>query len=142
MDQNAALLNDLYQSALMGVSSIEQVQKATTDAPFQTHLSRQMQGYQDLVEKARSRMEQTGVSKKEPNPMTKMTANVMVNLKALKDHSTPNLAEMMITGSTMGFISAIRGQKANAGAQQESLSLMREMQTMEERNVQELKRFL
>lgn len=142
MDQNAALLNDLYQNAQMGVTNIEQLQKAVTDAEFQTHLTKQLQGYQDIAGKARERMDQTGVSEKEPNPMTRMTSTVMINLKALKDRSTPNLAEMMITGSTMGFVNAIRRQREFSGAERENLSLMRELQTMEENNVQELKRFL
>ena len=67
----------------------------------------------------------------------------MLKTQSLPDPSTTKLAERMIQGSTMGTVQMTRRLHQFTGrADPELLSLGRRLLQTEERNIQEMKRFL
>jgi hypothetical protein len=66
----------------------------------------------------------------------------MINLQTQNDKSTSHIAEMLIIGSNMGVINAIRNIRKYSAAEPSILALMERLLRFEENNIQELKNFL
>ena len=66
----------------------------------------------------------------------------MINMQTLSDKSPSHIAEMLMVGSNMGIINAIKNLKKYEHADKESLKLLKRLLRFEENNVQRLKAFL
>ena len=66
----------------------------------------------------------------------------MINMQTLTDKTASHIAEMLIVGSNMGIISAIKNLKKYQNADSGIRKLMERLLKFEEDNVQELKEFL
>ena len=66
----------------------------------------------------------------------------MINLQTLTDKSASHIAEMLIIGSNMGIINAVKNLKKYKNAEPSIIDLMNRLLKFEEDNVQQLKEFL
>ena len=66
----------------------------------------------------------------------------MINLQTMTDKTNSNIAEMLMIGSNMGIINAIKNLKKYQNAEAEIRNLMEKLLKFEENNVQDLKAFL
>lgn len=66
----------------------------------------------------------------------------MINIQTLTDKSTSHIAEMLIIGSNMGVIDAIKNLKKYENAKKEINELMDRLLKFEEDNIKELKEYL
>ncbi|MPN51594.1 hypothetical protein SDC9_199242 [bioreactor metagenome] len=66
----------------------------------------------------------------------------MLNIQTMMDKSPSHIAEMLITGSTMGTIDAIKNIKKYKDAEPSILELMNDLKKFEENNIEQLKAFL
>lgn len=142
MNDNARLLNFVYQNAQMGVDSIRQLMGIVENKELKEHLKVQFQGYEDFQETARSMLEEHGFDEKEISMFSKVSTYLMINMQLLTDKSTTHIAEMMIQGSNMGVIDAIKNINECEGAEREIRNLMEKLQKFEEHNIEKLKEFL
>lgn len=69
----------------------------------------------------------------------KMSAYLMLNMKTLTDKSPSHIAEMLVLGSNMGIVDAIKNMRKYKDAEKDILSLMDRLLKFEEANVKELK---
>ena len=66
----------------------------------------------------------------------------MINIQTLMNKTPSHISEMLITGSTMGVIDAIKNTKKYKDADPNILKLMDDLKIFEERNINQLKSFL
>lgn len=66
----------------------------------------------------------------------------MINMQTMTDNSASHIAEMLIIGSNMGIINAVKNMKKYSDAEPTILKLMERLLKFEENNVQQLKEFL
>ena len=67
----------------------------------------------------------------------------MINMQTLTDKSPSHIAEMLIIGSNMGVIDAIKNiKKYEQEAEANIIKLMKKLLRFEENNIQQLKKFL
>ena len=65
----------------------------------------------------------------------------MVNIQTVNDQSASNIAGMLINGSTMGIIDAVKKLHQYEGNVEKDIKkLMEDLREFEEKNVEELKR--
>lgn len=143
MNGNAELLNFIYQNAQMGVDTISQlVTMVDQEQAFKTCLQSQLNGYEQFHSEARALLNQNGYDEKGIGTLNKIKTYLMLNMQTLTDKTPSHISEMLIIGSNMGIIDAIRNIKKYSGAEVKILELMKRLQKFEENNTEELKQFL
>lgn len=142
MNQNVELLNFIYQNAEMGVITIKQLLDIVKDEDFCRHLKSQLEEYEQIHSKARDLLEKHGFDEKGIGTFEKLRTYLMINMQTLTDKTPSHIAEMMIIGSNMGIIDAVKNINHYADAESDLISLMKKLLQVEENNVQQLKKFL
>ena len=66
----------------------------------------------------------------------------MIDLQTLTDRSASHVAEMMMIGSNMGVINAVKNLKKYPEGDKQVRALMERLLRFEEDNIQQLKKFL
>ena len=142
MSGNVELLNYIYQNSQMGTDTIKQLLAIVQDAEFKGQLQSQYNEYNGIHETARSLLNDNGYDEKGISAFEKIRTYLMINMQTLTDKSSSHIAEMMIIGSNMGVIDAIKNIKKYKDAKPEILSLMERLREIEENNITSLKVFL
>ena len=142
MDENTELLNYVYQNSQMGVETIDQLLDIIEDGDFKKQLISQKNEYREINEEAEKLLNENGYDEKGISAFDKIRSYLMINIQTLADKSTSHVAEMMLTGSNMGIINAIRNIKKYDDADKNILNLMKKLLRFEENNMEKLKEFL
>ncbi|NLM11544.1 MAG: hypothetical protein GX213_12360 [Clostridiaceae bacterium] len=142
MNANSEMLNFIYQNSQMGVRTIEQLMDIAEDDEFKKHLKAQYDEYQAIHNEAASLLNKHGYDEKGISAFEKLRTYLMINMQTLTDNSSSHIAEMLIIGSNMGIIDAIKNLKRYQGVEKEITELMERLLKFEEDNVQQLKKFL
>jgi len=142
MNGNDELLNYIYQNSQMGLDTIKQLLDIVKDNDFAKHLQSQVSEYHSINDAAKEKLHKSGYEEKGIGAFAKISAYMTINMQTLADKSASHIAEMMIQGSTMGIIQATKNLKKYSGADQDILDLMSRLLTMEQNNVEQLKKFL
>ena len=139
MDGNAEMLNYIYQNAQMGTNSIKQVMDAAQDQAFKGLLQKQLNGYQEILREAQALLHQNGMEEKGLGKMSEMKTDMMIGVQTLADKSTPHLAEMMLLGSNMGVVDALKNLRRYDDAKPDVKGLMKKLLHFEEQNAEHYK---
>lgn len=143
MNGNVELLNYIYQNSQMGVETIEHILEIVKEEDFKTHLQLELKEYKDINNAAQNMLNTHNYDEKGISTLEKITTYLMINFKTLIDKSTSHIAEMMIIGSNMGIIEAIKNiKKYDNDVEKDILGLMKRLLKFEEENVKQLKNFL
>ncbi len=142
MNDNIEFLQHIYQNSEMGTLTINQLLDIVEDANFIEQLETQYDEYKDINTKAKDLLKELGVDEKGISGFQKMRANVMMNIQTLTDKSSSNIAEMLIIGSNMGVINAIKNLNRYINCDLEICELMQKLKSLEEKNIENLKAFL
>lgn len=142
MNQNAELLNFVYQNAQMGVETIHQILKVTEHEGLKKQLKSQMKEYESFQKEAEKLLEENGYDEKGINSFEKIRAYLMVNLQTMADRTTSHIAQMMMIGSNMGIIQAVKNLRKYENVQKNVKNLMERLQKKEEENLESMKAFL
>lgn len=142
MNGNAELLNFIYQNSQMGVRTIQQLLGIIEDEEFKRHLENEFKEYKELHAAARAMLNEHGYDEKGISSLDKLKTYLMINMETMTNKSSSHIAEMLIIGSNMGVINAVKNIKKYRDAESDILSLMDRLLKFEENNVQDLKEFL
>lgn len=142
MNENVELLNYIYQNSQMGVDTIEQLLDIVEDVAFKNQLQSQYNEYKEINETAKSLLNTKGYDEQGISTFKKIKSDLMINMQTLTDKSSSHVAEMMIIGSNMGVIDAIKNIKKYKDAEADIVNLMEKLKAFEEKNITLLKTFL
>lgn len=142
MNGNAELLNFIYQNSQMGVDTIRQLMDIVQDAEFNKHLEAQYNEYKEIHATAKSLLNKNGYDEKGLSSLEKIRTYMMINMQTLTDKTSSHIAEMLIIGSNMGVIDAVKNLKKYTEAEKDITDLMEKLLKIEENNIQQLKKFL
>ncbi len=142
MNGNAELLDFVYQNAQMGVGTIDQLVHIVNNEEFKEHLSAQLEEYRSILSEAKELLNNNGCDEKGISTCSKIKTYISIRLQTAKDQSPSHIAEMLILGSNMGIIDAIKNLKQYEDAEEDIRNLMKRLLKFEEENVQQLKHFL
>ena len=142
MNKNAELLNFIYQNSQMGVETTKQLLSIVKDEEFKKHLESEYNEYEEIHSLARTLLNKNGFDEKGIGTLDKIKTYLMLNMETLMDKSTSHIAEMLIIGSTMGVIDAIKNIRKYQSAEPNIISLMERLLRFEENNIEQLKTFL
>lgn len=143
MSADAELLNFIYQNSQMGVESLNQLIPMLDNAVFKGQLEAQLREYTKIHEEAKKLLNTHGYDEKGIGAMEKIMTYLMIDMKTLMDKSSSHIAEMLIQGSNMGIIDAIKKiNRYENESSKEIISLMKRLLKFEENNVERLKKDL
>jgi hypothetical protein len=142
MNGNAELLNFIYQNSQMGVDTIKQLIGIVEDEEFKKHLESQFNEYKEIHNAAQNALNENGYDEKGIGALNKIKTYLMINIQTLTDKTPSHISEMLIIGSNMGIINAVKNLKEYHNAEPGIVSLMERLLRFEENNIQQLKVFL
>lgn len=142
MDANIELLNYIYQNAEMGKDSTEHLIEVCEDEYFKSILEKQFNEYKKVFDLSAQKLISADKDPKELSALSKLSTDIMLNLKTLKDKSPSHIAEMMIQGSTMGIIDITKNLNRYNDASQAVLDLGHHLLKFQQDSIEELKKFL
>lgn len=142
MNGNAELLNFIYQNSQMGVDTIKQLIEIVEDKEFIKHLKSQFDEYNEIHCAAQKALNENGYDEKGISALDKIKTYLMINIQTLTDKTPSHISEMLIIGSNMGVINAVKNIKKYMNAEPGIISLMERLLKFEENNIQQLKEFL
>lgn len=143
MNANAQLLNFVYENAQMGVKSLRQILDFLEEENLKTYLTKQLNGYEGFEQQAKELLQKNGFDEKGLNAFEKVRTYLMINIQTMNDKSSSHIAEMLIIGSNMGIIDAVKNvNKYKNSAEKDILALMENLKRFEEKNVEHLKEYL
>jgi hypothetical protein len=126
----------------MGVDTINQLVTITEDEGFKSCLQSQLNEYKQIHSKAKEMLNKNGYDEKGINAFDKIKTYLMINMQTMADKTSSHISEMLIIGSNMGIIDAIKNIKKYKDAEKDILDLMERLQRFEESNIIQLKQFL
>ena len=142
MNGNTELLNFIYQNSQMGVDTLQQIEEICTDDALKSQLQEQYNNYAAIHEKARVLLNKNGFDEKGLSSLEKIRTYLTICIQTITDRSPSHLAEMLIIGSTMGPIDAIKKLRDYSNAEQEIRNLMDSLLEFEKDNIEKLKQYL
>ena len=143
MNANAELLNFVYQNSQMGMETIDHILEISEDGDFRKYLESQKEEYKTINKKSMEKLNDNGYDEKSISAFNKMSAYIMINFKTLTNKSSSHIAEMLINGSNMGIVDGTKQiSKYEHDAEKDILSLMKQLIDFEQKNIEELKKFL
>ena len=139
---NEELLDYVYQNAEMGVNSISKLMEITDDAEFMRQLDTQKNEYTAMKNDAEKLLRANGLTEDDLTAFDRARTYVMINMQTLKDKSTSHIAEMLMQGSTMGIVQALRKLRKYTQVDEKVQKLMKKLLEMEEHNFEQLKKYV
>lgn len=140
-NNNVNLLNSIYQNAKMVSENITQLLPKVNDQNFQSILMDQLSQYQGIANKANKMLTDMHSPPKECM-VDKLTNKACLTFNTLTNTSTSHMAEMMITGNTMGVIDITKQLNKIKNCQEDICNLCTNLVEIEEQSVEDLKQFL
>ncbi len=142
MDSNVALLRELAKNARMGAENIDRLLNITHDPSFKGDLKTQKQGYEHIRARSEDMLRQRGETPPCRPCMDGVKGDMMMGLQTAMDKSVPHLAEMMVLGSNMGVVSALKSLRQYADAEPGVRELVSQLKQFEEDNANRMKQYL
>lgn len=141
-DVDKKLLTRIYQDARVGTLGSEEVLEKCTDEKFKALISKQMSSYNVIAKECETIAKTNNIHLPDNSFFKKIKQTVMINFSLFIDKSDRHIAEMMITGTTMGIIDAIKSLYDLDSADEEIVKIGKKLQAMQERYVEDLKDYL
>lgn len=142
MNGNTEMLNFIFQNSQMGVDTIKQLLGIVKDENFKKYLESQFKEYKEIHCAAQKALNENGHDEKGISTFDKIKTYLMINMQTMTDKTPSHISEMLIIGSNMGIIDAIKNLKKYNDAEPSIVKLMEKLLKFEEDNVQQLKQFL
>lgn len=136
------LLISIYQNTSTAVQSIADLVKKTEDKQFIDLLNTQYERYQDIKVKIQDLAHELNVELKDNNIFEKIKMWTSVQMSTFTDDSTRHLAELMLVGSVMGTLTCYKNKVDYKNADNRALALLAELEELEEKQFNELKKYL
>ena len=140
--ENKNVLNEMNKGTTMGMEAVTDVLKKVEDPTFRKLLEDIHKEYHTIEEKIQKIYPKYAEGEPhEINAMNKWMTEMGIDMRTMKDHSDSKLAELLIQGTNMGIIEGRRllNQKE---MDEEIKTILEEFVTLQEKNVEVLKKYL
>lgn len=142
MNGNAELLNYIFQNAQMGTKTIEKLLDIVEEGDFKNQLESQYNEYAEIQKIAEEMLNKNNYDEKGISAFETIRAYLMIDIQTLMDKSESNIAEMMIIGSNMGVIDAIKNLKKYKNTESDIVNLLKRLLLFEDNNIKVLREYL
>ena len=140
--QTQKLLGAVVKNTQMCQTTLNKLIGITKDAELKKKIHEQLATHEDISNRARAMLAADGCEVKPESAMAKMSAQMGIAMKTMRDASSRNLAQMMIEGNHMGVTDLTMAIKEAENANPGAVALAQRLQHAENEYLGELKAFL
>lgn len=136
------ILNEIHKGVTMGMSSLEEVSKKSSDETFKDNLSMQYNTYLDTLNKVNTEFEKIGEIPDDTPMGQKIMGWTGIQMNTMNDTSNTKLSELLIQGYDMGIIKGTKLLNQSPEASQNVKNILNGFIQLQEDNINQLKKFL
>lgn len=136
------ILNEIHKGVTMGMSSLEEVSKKSSDENFKSNLSMQYNTYLDTLNKVNTEFEKIGEIPDDTPMNQKIMGWTGIQMNTMNDTSNTKLSELLIQGYDMGIIKGTKLLNQSPEASQNVKNILNGFIQLQEDNINQLKKFL
>lgn len=136
------MLNNIRKGTQMGCHGIDKILPKTEDQKMKNDLLSQRKEYEKIYHSADKMLSERGGKRENLSPAAKISSGVMSDVKTLLNNSPTKIAEMMITGNTMGVTKSIRHLHGYKGGDPAVLDIANKLLETEQQNIVQMQQYL
>ena len=142
MNDEQKVVISIYQNCKTALQSIADLIKKTDDKEFIDLLNAQYSRYDDFCQKVEDYAKVNNIDLKDNSWFEKARLWTSIQMSTFTNDSTRHLAELMLMGTVMGTLTCYKTKADRENASDETIELLNELEKMEEKNFDELKKYL
>lgn len=136
------ILKEINKDAKMGMDSITLVNEKVQDEKFKELLNEQHNEYQNIFDRTQELLVQNNSDIKDVPSMQKAMAWTGIQMNTMNDKSNSKLSELLIQGNDMGVIKGTKLLNESSFTTPEIENLLSDFVRLQEKNIDDLKKFL
>ena len=136
------ILKEINKDAKMGMDSITMVNEKVQDEKFRKLLDSQHNEYQNIFDRTQELLVQKNEDMKDVPSMQKAMAWTGIQINTMNDKSNSKLSELLIQGNDMGVIKGTKLLNESSFTTPEIENLLSDFVRLQEKNIDDLKKFL
>ena len=140
--QEIEILKEINKDAKMGMDSITMVNEKVQDENFRKLLDNQHNEYQNIFDRTHELLVQNNEDMKDVPSMQKAMAWTGIQMNTMNDKSNSKLSELLIQGNDMGVIKGTKLLNESSFTTPEIENLLSDFVRLQEKNIDDLKKFL
>ena len=140
--QEIDILKEINKDAKMGMDSITTVNEKVQDEKFKKLLNEQHNEYQNIFDRTQELLVQKNEDMKDVPSMQKAMAWTGIQINTMNDKSNSKLSELLIQGNDMGVIKGTKLLNESSFTTPEIENLLSDFVRLQEKNIDDLKKFL
>ena len=140
--QEIEILKEINKDAKMGMDSLTMVTKKVQDEKFKKLLNNQHDEYQNIFDRTQELLVQENKNIQDVPTMQKVMAWTGIQMNTLNDKSNSKLSELLIQGNDMGVIKGTKLLNESNFTTPEIENLLSDFVRIQEKNIDDLKKFL
>lgn len=137
-----AIYKSVQKNTEMAMKAIETIEPKVYENELALLLEKTNRQYADIHEKAVSGLQEAKIEPKKTGGLEQMMLVGGITGNTLFNTSTSHIAELMIKGSNMGILDLTKTLNHNPNGEEKSMELANELMHMENRNLEEYKKYL
>jgi len=135
-------LKFIYQQAQMGVVTLSKLNEFELDNDIRLTIESQILDYTNVMKQAEKKLLELGEKPAELNKLATISAQTMVGVKTMNDKSNTHIAGIVIKGSVNGIVETSQKINKAQNVDDDAKNLGYKLLLTEERNMQEMRRYL
>ena len=140
--QEIEILKEINKDAKMGMDSLTMVTKKVQDEKFKKLLNNQHDEYQNIFDRTQELLVQENKNIQDVPTMQKVMAWTGIQMNTMNDKSNSKLSELLIQGNDMGVIKGTKLLNESNFTTPEIENLLSDFVRLQEKNIDDLKKFL
>lgn len=140
--QEIEILKEINKDAKMGMDSLTMITKKVQDEKFKKLLNNQHDEYQNIFDRTQELLVQENKNIQDVPTMQKVMAWTGIQMNTLNDKSNSKLSELLIQGNDMGVIKGTKLLNESNFTTPEIENLLSDFVRLQEKNIDDLKKFL
>ncbi len=140
--QEIEILKEINKDAKMGMDSINMVDKKVQDEKFKKLLDNQHNEYQNIFDRTQELLVQNNETIEDVPMMQKVMGWTGIQMNTMNDKSNSQLSELLIQGNDMGVIKGTKLLNDTSFTTPEIENLLSDFVRLQEKNIDDLKKFL
>lgn len=136
------ILKEVQKNTGMAVKAINTISEKVCDDIMRYEISKEKRKYLDIYHKAEDRLQQEKAEGYHGSAMEDMMLKGAIQMNTMMNCSSSKIAELMIQGSNRGITSMWKSMNHHESATPVSLEVAKELMDLEEKCIEQLKRYL
>ena len=140
--QEIEILKEISKDAKMGMDSLTTITDKAQDEKFKKILNNQHDEYQNIFDRSQELLIQQGENYEDVPTMQKMMSWTGIQMSTMSDKSNSKLSELLIQGNDMGVVKGNKLLHGNEFTTPEIKNLLSDFIRLQEKNIDDLKKYL